>query len=599
MLGSGMMSGGPRGLLRDHGDHETGRIRGTVLLQLLHLVKPYRIDLAVAAGLMLVATAGTLLVPCITRRIIDREIGTGNPERLLRVCLLLGGVMAITALASAFQRFLLSRAGQNTLCTLRNDLFAHLQDLSVAYNDSHIVGITISRVINDVSVINNLLSEGLLTLLADVIVIIGTIAVMLSMQPRLALITFTVLPPMAFATILFGRKARVAFRETREKVGSMVGNLAENIEGIRVIQSFAQEETSQRKFQERNWDNRTAHVRAMALSFIFLPVVDVLSVVATCIVLLAGGIMAAGGTATLGVIVAFMTYINRLFTPIRELSQLYATLQSASAGGERVLQLLQTRPVVTDSPEARDLAELQGRIEFRDVHFSYTGEREILHGVSMRIEPGETAAIVGPTGAGKTTIANLICRFYEPASGEVLIDGRRIQDITAASLHRHMGYVAQDPVLFSGTIAENIAFGCDRTCMADIVAAARHAEADAFVRRLPQQYDTRVLEGGANLSTGQRQLLSIARAVLVNPGILIMDEATASVDTVTEAAIQKALARLLQGRTAIVVAHRLTTVRRADRIYVIADGCFREQGSHEELLALNGMYRQLYDRQFV
>jgi ATP-binding cassette subfamily B protein len=325
----------------------------------------------------------------------------------------------------------------------------------------------------------------------------------------------------------------------------------------------------------------------------------VLSVVATCTVLLAGGMMAARGRVTVGLLVAFMTYISRMFAPIRELSQLYATLQSAGAGGERVLQLLDTPPAVSDSPTARDPGPLQGRIEFRGVRFEYNPGVEVLHGVDLAIEPGETVAIVGPTGAGKTTITNLVCRFYEPSGGEILIDGIPIREIASAALHRQTGYVPQDPFLFSATIAENIAYARPEASREDVVRAARHAEAHTFIEHLPDGYETRVLEGGANLSTGQRQLISIARAVLADPRILIMDEATSGVDTLTEALIQRGLAYLLHGRTAIIIAHRLTTVRGADRILVLEDGNLVEEGDHDRLMAAGGVYRRLYERQFV
>ena len=610
MLGAGMAGsgggggggggGGPRGLINAFGGRqEGGQIRGSVLLRLLRFVRPYRTELAAGAALMLVSTSAGLLVPYLTRHLIDIEIPAGDLAGLTRLGLLLAGITVISYFATAGQSYLLARVGQKTLLGLRRDLFAHLQRLSVSYHDRHIVGITVSRVIHDVGVINNLLSEGLVTLLGDSLLVAGTVVIMLWMDVRLALITFAVIPIMVLATVLFSRKARVAYRETREKVAVLVGNLAENIEGMRVIQSFAQEDSSQRQFQQRNWENRTAHVRAMALSFVFMPAVDVLGTAATCIVLLAGGLMVAQGQVTLGLIVAFMTYMSRLFVPIRDLSQLYTTLQSATAGGERVLELLQTAPQVSDVPGARDLPALAGRVEFRHVCFSYDRKTEVLHDVSLTVQPGQTVAIVGPTGAGKTTLVNLLCRFYDPSAGELLVDGFAIREVTAASLHARLGLVPQEPFLFAGTVAENIGFGRSSASLDAICTAAGRAEADGFIRRLPQGYQTRILEGGANLSTGQRQLLSIARALLVDPRLLILDEATSSVDTATEALIQKALANLLRGRTAVVIAHRLTTVRGADRIYVMDQGRVVEQGCHDELVAADGLYRRLYERQFV
>jgi ABC-type multidrug transport system fused ATPase/permease subunit len=415
----------------------------------------------------------------------------------------------------------------------------------------------------------------------------------------LALLTFSVLPFMILITILFSRRARVAFRETRETIGAVVGDMAENLDGIRVIQAFAQQEIAQERFESINRENRDAYIRAVSLSFLFLPAVDVLSVVAMCIVLGAGGVMVIQDALTIGVMVAFMAYIGRFFDPIRDLSRIYATLQAATAGGERVFELLDTQPNVQDRPGAHELSDIEGWIELRDVSFRYLPEKGVLAHLSMIVEPGETIALVGPTGAGKTSTANLIARFYEASEGAVLIDGHDVREITASSLHRQMGLVPQDPILFSGTIADNIRFGRPEAARDRVVSAAQAANADAFIRKLPEGYETPILEGGVNLSVGQRQLISIARALLVDPRILIMDEATSSVDTMTEALIQEALDRLLKHRTAIVIAHRLSTVRSADRIYVLDDGQIVEQGSHEELFELGGLYRDLYERQFI
>ncbi|MFW6291570.1 MAG: ABC transporter transmembrane domain-containing protein [Spirochaetota bacterium] len=557
MIGMGGGGGGPRGLLHAMGGHEDGRIQGWVIARLMRFVLPYWPRLVAAFFLMLVTTAAGLLVPYLTRVIIDVNIVERDTGGLWTNGLWLALAMLATYGAAAGQTYLLSILGQRVLYNLRARLFEHLQRLSVAYHDNHIVGVTVSRVMNDVAVINNLLSEGLITLVGDTILIAGTIGVMIAMDVRLALITFTILPIMVLATVIFSRRAKVAFRDTREKVATLVGNLAENIGGMRVIQSYAQEERSQEQFEVSNSENRRSHVRAMRLSFTFLPTIDVLGVAATGIVLLAGGIMAMRGAVTIGVIVAFMSYVGRFFVPIREMSQLFTTLQSASAGGERVLELLDTQPIVEDRPGAIDLQSVDGRVEFRDVFFSYRDNVEVLHGVSLVAEPGETIAIVGPTGAGKSTITNLVCRFYEVTSGAVLVDGRDVRDITTASLHRHMGYVSQDPILFPGTIADNIAYGLEEASReerrARVEEAARNAEAHGFFDDLVDGYDTRIYEGGVNLSVGQRQLLSIARAMLVDPRILIMDEATSSVDTVTEALIQRALDRLLSDATGLPV----------------------------------------------
>ncbi len=591
---------GPGHVLETFGAQEAaGRISGRVLWRLLGFVRPYWPQMLLSIVLMALSSAANLLVPYLTKVAIDDNIGRGDFSGLLRTCLYLAGALMAIYLSSAAQTYLLSWVGQRVLYTLRRALFNHLQDLSIPYHDRHIVGVTISRVVNDVEVINELLSQGLVSMVSDGILLAGTIGVMLAMEARLALLTFGVLPLMVLLTAWFSRRARVAFRETREKIGAVVGDLAENINGMRVIQAFAQEEATQERFEAVNRANRDAYIHAMSLSFIFLPAVDILSVVAMGVVLSLGGIMAARGVLTIGVVVAFLSYVNRFFEPIQDLSQLYTTLQAATAGGERVLELLDTPPQVQDRPGAREAPPLAGRVELRGVFFAYEAGKEVLHDLNLTIEAGETVALVGPTGAGKTSIANLVGRFYDVSAGAVLIDGYDVRDLTAASLHRQMGLVPQDPFLFPGTIADNIRFGRPDAGDEELVAAARLANADAFIRRLPDGYATRILEGGVNLSQGQRQLICIARALLVDPRILILDEATSSVDTITEALIQDALARLFQGRTAIVIAHRLSTVRNAGRIYVIDGGRIVEQGRHEELLAAGGLYRELYEKQFL
>lgn len=368
---------------------------------------------------------------------------------------------------------------------------------------------------------------------------------------------------------------------------------------MRVIQAFAQEGTTWERFDEVNRANREAHIAAMSLSFAFLPSVEFLGMLATGIVLWFGGLTVAQGELTLGVVVAFLAYVSRFFQPIRELSQLYTTMQAAMAGGERVLELLDTEPAVADSPEAIEMPPILGRVELRDVQFSYRDDVTVLRDVNLTIEPGQTVALVGPTGAGKTSIANLVARFYDVTQGAVLIDGIDVRQVTQRSLRRQMGLVSQDPFIFSGTIADNIRFGRPDAPDDTVKEAARMANAHDFITALPDGYDTAILEGGVNLSIGQRQLLSIARAVLADPRILILDEATSSVDTMTEALIQEALGRLLAGRTAIIIAHRLSTVRNVDLIYVVDNGRIVERGSHEELLARGGLYRDLYERQFV
>jgi ABC-type multidrug transport system fused ATPase/permease subunit len=596
----GATARGPGHMLRRLGSKdERGKISGRVLFRLLRFVQPHWARMLVAALFMFASSGAGLLAPYLTKVAIDQNIASGDTRGLLITSLELAGALSVVYLASAAQRYILSWVGHRVLTMLRGQLFRQLQRLSIPYHDKRIVGVTISRVISDVGVINELLSQGLISMVSDGILLVGTIVVMVAMEPRLALLAFSVLPLMALITAWFSRRARVAYRETRERIGAVLGDLAENISGMRVIQAFAQEETTQERFEEVNRANRDAYISAISLSFVFLPAADVLSMAAMGIVLWVGGTMIAQGALTIGVVVAFLAYVGRFFEPIQDLSRIYTTLQAATAGGERILEMLDTQPAVQDKPDAGDLPEIEGRVELRDVSFSYDLEKGVLHHVNLIIVPGETVALVGPTGAGKTSIANLVARFYEVTEGAVLVDGVDVRDVTAGSLHRQMGLVPQDPFLFAGSVADNIRFGRPEASEEEMFAAAKLANADGFIRNLPDGYETRILEGGVNLSVGQRQLICIARAVLVDPRILILDEATSSVDTVTEALIQEALERLLRGRTAIVIAHRLSTVRNADRIYVVDEGQVVEQGDHESLLAQGGLYRDLYERQFI
>jgi ABC-type multidrug transport system fused ATPase/permease subunit len=599
--GGGGVGGGPRGLLENFGGKQAeGRaFDRRILTRLLGYLRPHRRAMLLAALLTVVSTGLTLLIPYLMATAIDRYILPGDLSGLFGVVLALFGAYAGLWGASAGQSYVLSLAGQRVLATLRSQLFRHLLRLPVGYHERSIVGVTVSRVINDVGVINELLSQGVVTLIGDTLLLVGIVVVMVSMSPQLALLTFAVLPLMALATMIFARYAQGAFRSTRTRIAAVVGNLAEDIAGMRVIQAFAQEGASQERFEEVNQANRDANIQAMSLSFIFLPTVDLLGMVATAIVLWFGGVAVAQGEASLGVMVAFLAYVSRFFAPIQELSQLYTTMQAAMAGGERVLDLLDTQPEVDDPADGRAMPPIRGRVELRDVVFGYKPGEPVLHGVNLVIEPGQTLALVGPTGAGKSSIANLIARFYDVTTGTVTIDGVDVRAVTQESLHRQMGLVPQDPFLFTGTVGDNIRFGVPQATDDQVAAAATTANAHEFILGLPEGYATPVLEGGANLSVGQRQLICIARALLADPRILILDEATASVDTMTEALIQDALNRLLAERTSVVIAHRLSTIRNADLICVIEKGQIVERGTHDELLARGGLYATLYARQFV
>lgn len=597
--GAGM---GPRGAMESFaaGSDERGQIYNPrVMKRMLVYLRPHMKMMTVGFVAMLIVSAMTLLAPYLLKITVDTYITQSDQAGLIRISLITAATYLVLYLATRSEQTVLSLVGQRMLAQIRSDLFCHLQKLSMSYHDTHIVGVTVSRVMNDVATINDLLAQGLITLLGDLLVLVGIIVVMLSMNLRLALLTFTVLPLMVGVTIWFSRRARVAYRETRNSVARVVGDLAEDISGVRVIQAFGQEDTTQERFNAVNEINRKANISAMNLSFIFLPAIEFLGILATAIVLWFGGRAVGAGTVTLGVLVAFLSYVTRFFQPVQELSRMFTTLQSAMAGGEQVVNLLDNKPDVLDPPEPVKLPDIAGRVQFEHVFFRYRPDLpEVLHDICLEIQPGQTVAFVGPTGAGKTSISNLIARFYDVTDGAVRIDGIDVRTVTQQALHRQIGLVPQDSFLFSGTLLENIRFGCPQATDEEVVRAAKLANAHEFISAKADGYNTIIQEGASNLSVGQRQLVCIARAILTDPRILIMDEATSNVDSMTESLIQDALKKLLHSRTSVVIAHRLSTIQNADRICVVQEGRIVEQGSHAELLARDGVYAALYQRQF-
>ena len=578
------------------------KFSGYVLSRLLAYLKPHARKMAASFLLMLFVTGLNLLYPILIKQAIDVHIRHGDTQALLTTSFLLTGVFVGIFVFQAAQRYFMAWVGQRVLASLRSELVTKLQILPLSYHTDRIAGVIVSRVIGDVAVINELLSQGLIQIVSDLILLIGIVTVMLVLNVPLALLTLTVIPVMVLASYIFSKRARIMFRRTRTQVAIMVGNLAETLSGMRVVQTFSQEEKMLRLFSEDNDRSRRASVASMQLAFTFLPVVEMLAVVATALVLWYSAravILAGSAVITVGIIFAFMSYVTRFFQPIQELSQLFTTLQAAMAGGERIVEILDAPEDIEDPVDGREMPRIRGKIEFRDVHFFYNENMAVLHEINLRIRPGETVALVGPTGAGKTSIANLIPRFYDVTRGQVLIDGIDVRDVTKHSLRVQMGMVTQDPHLFTGTVADNIRFGHPEATMEEVIQISKEANAHDFIAVLPNGYETEVEEGGRNLSMGQRQLICIARAMLADPRILIMDEATSSVDTMTEALIQGALDRLLSQRTSVVIAHRLSTIRNADRIHVLEAGAITEQGTHKELFAQGGLYKSLYEKQYL
>jgi len=591
--------GGPHVHLHNYRDAEGQGFDMRIMRRLLQFLKPHKRRMAESLVWMLTSAGLALLAPYLVKVLIDTYIAAGDMAGLTRMALATLAVYTLDFFLDWRRRLQMETVANNVLRTMRGDLFRQYQRLTMSYFDTFGTGSLIATITSDVGVVNELLASGLVTMFSDVFVLVSVITVMLVMDWRLALLSLSVLPIMVVATLIFSRYARKVYRKTREKNSIMVGRLAEDIAAMRVIQAFNEEDRMGQEFDAINAANRDANIEAVRLTSSFTPVMELLSTAVTAIILWYGGRGVIDNTLTLGVIVAFLSYTARLFQPVLELSMVFTTWQAAMAGGERVLRILNIDPAIKDREDAVELADVEGRVEFKDVDFHYLEGTEVLKDVNFAIEPGATIALVGPTGAGKTTIASLMTRFYDISDGEILIDGQDIQSVTLASLRRQLGMVPQEPFLFTGTIAYNIRFGRPEATDEEVIAAAKAANAHDFIMALPDGYETEILEGSANLSLGQRQLICLARVILAEPKILVLDEATSSVDLRTEGLIQDAMDKLMEGRTSLVIAHRLATVQRADEILVIDHGQIVERGTHEELLEQGGLYAHLYETQFL
>lgn len=577
-----------------------------LMRRLLQYLKPYRWKVVAGVAILLVVAGLELLGPYFTKVALDRAIPEGDLELLGLLGILYFGALAFTFALSYGQQILTTWLGQRIMYDLRRQIFGHLQRQSLRYFDRNPVGRLMTRVTNDVEVLNQLFSSGIVTVFGDIFTLVFIVGVMLWMDWKLALVAFAVMPFVVGVAFLFRAKVRQAYRDIRVRLARINAFLQERITGVSVVQIFGREKETGEKFSEINRDHLEAHLRSITYYALFFPAIEILTTVALAAILVYGGSRLVGASISIGVVTAFLMYSRRFFRPIQDLSEKYNMLQGAMASSERIFKLLDTEPAVTDPRDPVSLPETgRGEIEFRNVWFAYTRDETgdawdwVLKDVSFKASPGERLAIVGHTGAGKTTLVNLLMRFYEPQEGQILFDGVPLEQVPQKQLRERIGLVLQDVFLFSRSVEYNIRLGRDDIDDERVRRAAARVGADRHIERLPQQYDEPLGERGTSLSVGQRQLLSFARALAFDPLVLILDEATSSVDSELEHQIQQALETLLEARTSLVIAHRLSTVQNADRILVFHHGELREQGSHVELLGQGGIYAKLYELQFA
>jgi ATP-binding cassette subfamily B protein len=569
-----------------------------LMKRLLQYAMPYKKYIVLAIVLNIFVASLDPLRPYLTKIAVDKDIAKGNFQGLMVISLILFGLLVLQAIVQYFLTYYTQYLGQRIILDLRTKLFKHTQMLALKFFDKTPIGRTVTRVTNDVESLNELFSSGIIMVFSDVFIILWILGFMFYLDIKLSLVTLSVLPILVYGTFLFRKKVRETYRDVRLYLAKLNSYMQEHVTGINVVHIFRKEKDELKKFSTINDEYRQANIRSVFYYAVFYPSVELLSSIAIGLIVWYGGGEILHKTMSIGVLFAFIQYTEMFFRPIRDLSEKYNIMQTAMASSERIFQLLDDESFIKNNEDAEKLRDVKGEIEFKNVTFAYNEGDTVLKNISFKINPGETVAFVGHTGAGKTSIISLLTRFYDIEKGEILIDGRNIKDIDKRDLRKYISIVLQDVFLFSGTIKSNINMGSSRINDEKIAEAAELVGADRFIQNLPGKYDEVVKERGATLSVGQKQLISFARALAFDPAVLILDEATSSIDTESEQLIQSAIQKLLAGRTAIVIAHRLSTIQNADKIIVLHKGEIKETGNHQELLAKKGIYYKLYQLQF-
>lgn len=566
--------------------------------QLLAFIKPYKMRLALGVVCMIVAALGYLVVPWLIRNVVDGVLQNKDLGLLTLIVIAILIIFLIRGFATYGQNYMMAYVGQRVVIDIRETLFKHLQRLDQAYFDTRKIGVIMSNITSDVGALQQAIVDNLISFMTEGVTLVGSLVFMFYLDWKLSLLTLIIVPVVLGLTNVFGKRLRSAGHEVQGRTADITAFLQEVISGARVIRSFARESFEFKRFEKENKNNFDAAMKATKLTAIMGPMVEFSAAIAVVVILWYGGYSVVQGYITAGSLIAFLIYAINLANPVKRLTQVYGNIQKALAAGDRVIDILETQPHVKELPTAKTMDHVKGEVHFDNVQFSYDAENLALKGVTLHVKPGETVAIVGPSGAGKSTIANLLPRFYDVTGGSIRIDGMDIREATFTSLRENIGLVPQDTMLFNASVRDNILYGRLDATDEEVLAAAKAANAIEFIEKLPQGFDTMVGERGNSLSGGQRQRIAIARAILKNPSILILDEATSALDTESEKIVQEALERLMKGRTALVIAHRLSTVQHADHIVVLQQGSVVEEGTHDELLALQGLYSHLYTVQF-